>query len=230
MQNVAREMNLSETAFLIKQPEGYDLRWFTPEAEVDLCGHATLASAHLLWEDGHLPLAEEVRFSTRSGLLTCRWRDGWIDMNFPAEPEHHDVPPPELTAALGVTPLYTGRNRLNDWLVEIESETALRKLQPDFTALKSLPLRGVMVTARSVTKGFDFLSRFFAPAVGINEDPVTGSAHCCLGPYWQKKLKRYSFYAFQASRRGGEVHVRVAGDRVILSGRAVTVMRGTILI
>ena len=230
MQHVAREMNLSETAFLIKQPEGYDLRWFTPTVEVDLCGHATLAAAQVLWEDGRLGHDQEARFFTRSGVLTCRWRDPWIDMNFPAEPERHETPPPELITALGVAPLYTGKNRLNDWLVEIESETVLRKLRPDFTALRSLPLRGVMVTARSITKGFDFISRFFAPAVGIDEDPVTGSAHCCLGPYWQKKLKRYTFYAWQASARGGEVHVRIAADRVVLSGRAVIVMRGAILI
>jgi len=225
MQNVAREMNLSETAFLLKRPDGYDLRWFTPETEVDLCGHATLASAQVLWEDKLLRSDEEVRFHTRSGVLTCRLKDGWIEMDFPAEPEKHEVPPKELITALDVTPLYTGKNRF-DYLVEIESENVLRRLTPDFTLLKTVPMRGVMVTARSITKKYDFVSRFFAPRVGINEDPVTGSAHCCLGPYWQKKLKRYQLYAYQASARGGEVHVRVAADRVMLSGKAATVMRG----
>jgi PhzF family phenazine biosynthesis protein len=230
MQNVAREMNLSETAFLLKRPDGYDLRWFTPEAEVDLCGHATLASAHVLWQDGHLQPGEEARFFTRSGLLLARLKpEGWIEMDFPSEPEHLAAAPPELITALGVgPPVYVGRNRF-DYLVEIESERELRALRPDFTLLGTIPMRGVIVTCRSVTKDYDFVSRFFAPAVGINEDPVTGSAHCCLGPYWQKRLKRFSFYAYQASARGGVVHVRVSADRVILSGQAVTVMRGELV-
>jgi len=226
MQNVAREMNLSETAFLLKRPDGYDLRWFTPEIEVDLCGHATLASAQVLWEDQHLPLDAEARFHTRSGVLTAVLKDTWIEMDFPAAPERHEVPPQEVITALGVAPLYTGKNPLNDYLIEIESENVLRRLAPDFTLLKTVPMRGVMVTARSITKRYDFVSRFFAPRVGINEDPVTGSAHCCLGPYWQKKLKRYQLYAYQASARGGEVHMRIAAERVMLSGKAVTVMRG----
>jgi PhzF family phenazine biosynthesis protein len=226
MQNVAREMNLSETAFLLKRPDGYDLRWFSPEIEVDLCGHATLASAHVLWEDKHLLPDAEARFHTRSGVLTARLTDNWIEMDFPAEPAEQEVPPKELTIALGVTALYAGKNRLNDYLVEIESENVLRALSPDFSLLKTVPMRGVMVTARSITKTHDFISRFFAPAVGINEDPVTGSAHCCLGPYWQNKLKRYQLYGYQASARGGEVHVRVAAERVFLSGKAITVMRG----
>lgn len=228
MQNVAREMNLSETAFLLKRPDGYDLRWFTPEIEVDLCGHATLASAQVLWEDRHLPLDAEARFHTRSGVLTAVLKDTWIEMDFPSEPERQEVPPQELMTALGVMPLYAGRNRLKDYLVEIESENVLRRLTPDFTLLKTVPMRGVMVTARSITKKYDFVSRFFAPRVGINEDPVTGSAHCCLGPYWQKKLKRDQLLGYQASARGGEVRVRVAADRVLLSGKAVTVMRGEI--
>lgn len=225
MQNVAREMNLSETAFLLERSDGYDLRWFTPEIEVDLCGHATLASAHVLWEDKLVRSDEDVRFHTRSGVLTCRLKDRWIEMDFPAEPEKHEVPPDELITALDVIPLYTGKNRF-DYLVEIESENVLRRLTPDFMLLKTVPMRGVMVTARSIAKKYDFISRFFAPRVGINEDRVTGSAHCCLGPYWQKKLKRYQLYAYQASARGGEMHVRVAGDRVTLSGKAITVMRG----
>lgn len=229
MQQVAREMNLSETAFLLRRSDGYDLRWFAPEAEVDLCGHATLAAAHVLWETGRLTLSEEARFHTKSGLLTAVWKDAWIEMDFPAVPERHEPAPRELLAALNVAPLYTGRNSLKDWLVEIESETVLRSLAPDVPLLATVPMRGVMVTARSITKGFDFISRFFAPSLGINEDPVTGSAHCCLGPYWQKHLKRYTFYAYQASPRGGEVHLRVAGDRVFLSGQAVTVLRAVLL-
>jgi PhzF family phenazine biosynthesis protein len=226
MQNVAREMNLSETAFLLKRPDGYNLRWFTPEIEVDLCGHATLASAHVLWEDKHLPLEAEVQFHTRSGVLAARFKDHWIEMDFPAEPARQEVPPKELITALSITPLYTGRNRLNDYLVEIESAQVLRMLTPDFTLLKTVPMRGVMVTARSIAMPYDFISRFFAPRVGINEDPVTGSAHCCLGPFWQKKLKRYQLSAYQASARGGEVRLRVAADRVFISGKAITIMRG----
>lgn len=230
MQQVAREMNLSETAFLLRRPDGFGLRWFTPETEVDLCGHATLASAHVLWETGALGMNDEARFFTRSGTLTACYRDGWIEMDFPAEPDEQASAPRELIVALGVAPLYTGKNRLNDWIVEIGSETVLRTLAPDLSLLRAVPMRGVMVTALSVTKGFDFISRFFAPAVGITEDPVTGSAHCCLGPYWQKRLKRFTFYAYQASPRGGEVHVRVTGDRVILSGRAVTMMKIALLV
>ncbi len=228
MQNIAREMNLSETAFLVKAAAGYDLRWFTPETEVELCGHATLASAHVLWEENHLAAGEDARFHTKSGLLTAKQKDGWIEMDFPAEPERAAVPPPELAAALDIVPVYAGKNRF-DYLVEIESENVLRRLKPDFSLLGTVPTRGVIVTARSLSGRYDVISRFFAPAVGINEDPVTGSAHCCLGPYWQKRLKRYQFYAYQASARGGEVHVRVAGDRVMLSGKAVTVLRGEIL-
>jgi PhzF family phenazine biosynthesis protein len=228
MQKVAREMNLSETAFLVKQPQGYDLRWFTPETEVDLCGHATLASAHVLWEDRHLASDEGVRFSTRSGILTCRMKDGWIEMDLPAEPEKTAVAPPELITALGVIPVSVGKNRF-DYLIEIESEHVLRTMTPDFTLLRTVPMRGVIVTARSIMRKYDFVSRFFAPRIGINEDPVTGSAHCCLGPYWQKKMKQHAFFAYQASARGGEMRVAVQGDRVILSGRAVTILRGELL-
>lgn len=231
MQSVAREMNLSETAFLLRRPEGdgFDLRWFTPKTEVDLCGHATLASAHLLWENGILRPEEEARFFTRSGRLVARLKpEGWIEMNFPAEPERVAVAPPELITALGVVPVYAGKNRF-DYLIEIESEKELHGLRPDFSLLKTIPMRGVIVTCRSITGDYDFVSRFFAPAVGINEDPVTGSAYCCLGPYWQKRLGQFAFCAFQASPRGGVVHVRVATDRVILDGQAVTIMRGELL-
>jgi PhzF family phenazine biosynthesis protein len=231
MQNVAREMNLSETAFLHHRPDGdgYDLRWFTPAAEVDLCGHATLASAHILWETGHLQVDQQARFHTRSGLLTAKKNGDWIEMDFPAKPEEPATSPGNLHKALGVKIKYTGRNQF-DYLVEVESETVVREMQPDITLLKSLPVRGIMVTSRAEAPGFDFVSRFFAPAVGVNEDPVTGSAHCCLGPYWSKQYPgRTEFLAYQASPRGGVVRVKVAGERVILGGQAVSVLKAELL-
>lgn len=228
MQNVAREMNLSETAFLMRRDDGFDLRWFTPEVEVDLCGHATLASAHVLWEEEILDKKETARFHTRSGILSAVRVDRWIEMDFPAELQKPAIAPPALTRAVGTTPVYIGRNRF-DYLLELESEEVLRSLHPDLALLKTVPARGVIVTAPSGSKNYDFVSRFFAPAVGINEDPVTGSAHCCLGPYWQKRLKKDSFIAYQASARGGIVRLNVQGDRVMLSGQAVTVLRGELL-
>ncbi len=228
MQQVAREMNLSETAFLMRRADGFDLRWFTPEVEVDLCGHATLASAHVLWEEEILDKKETARFHTRSGLLSAARVEGWIEMNFPAEVQKPAIAPPALTTALGATPVYIGKNRF-DYLLELESEEVLRNLRPDLALLKTIPARGVIVTSPSDSKDYDFVSRFFAPAVGINEDPVTGSAHCCLGPYWQKRLKKDSFNAYQASARGGIVRLAVQGDRVMLSGQAVTILRGELL-
>lgn len=225
MQNVAREMNLSETAFLHRSGDAWNLRWFTPSVEVDLCGHATLASAHVLWEDGHLPAATQARFDTRSGRLTADRRGEWIEMDFPAQTTTPADPPDALLKALGVTPKYVGKNR-TDYLVEIETEAELRGLSPDFTRLRSLPIRGVMVTAKASSPGFDFVSRFFAPGAGVDEDPVTGSAHCALAPYWSAQLGKTSLLGFQASARGGVVAVRVAADRVILGGQAVTVLRG----
>jgi PhzF family phenazine biosynthesis protein len=228
MQQVAREMNLSETAFLLRRPDGFDLRWFTPAVEVELCGHATLASAHVLWEDGHLTPDETARFHTRSGLLTAQRQGAWIELNFPAVPEEQVTPPAGLEQALGVTPVYVGKNR-SDLLVQVASEAQVRALQPDFTALRALPVRGVMVTSRSERPEFDFVSRFFAPQAGIDEDPVTGSAHCCLGPFWARHLPQTTFTAYQASARGGVVRVRLAGARVYLGGQAVTVLRGELL-
>ena len=228
MRDVAREMNLSETAFLVRGDDGFSLRWFTPAVEVDLCGHATLASAHVLWEDGHLPAGAEARFHTRSGLLTARPRGAWIEMDFPATPEQAAAPPAGLLEALGVEALYVGRNQF-DYLVEVSSETAVREARPNFSALAKVEARGIIITARASTAGFDFVSRFFAPAVGIDEDPVTGSAHCCLGPYWSRRLGRTEFTALQNSARGGVVRVAVAGDRVMLGGQAVTVMRGELV-
>ncbi|MBI4572613.1 MAG: PhzF family phenazine biosynthesis protein [candidate division NC10 bacterium] len=225
MQNVAREMNLSETAFLLKGQEGFNLRWFTPAVEVDLCGHATLASAHVLWEAGYLKPDQQALFSTRSGLLTAERKRKWIELNFPAEPESPAPVPTGLATALGVTPRYVGKNRF-DYLAEVDSEETVRNLKPDFALLGEIPARGIIVTSRAATRGYDFVSRFFAPRAGITEDPVTGSAHCCLGPFWRSRLGKTEFVGYQASSRGGVVRVRLSGNRVHLAGQAVTVLRG----
>lgn len=229
MQRVAREMNLSETAFLVRRGDGaYDLRWFTPAVEVDLCGHATLAGAHVLWEQHHLTPNAPAVFHTRSGRLSAVLRDGWIEMDFPAERAETAPVPEGLPAALGAEPTYVGRNRF-DYLVEVDTETAVRHLSPDFGGLGKLDARGIIVTAPAETDGFDFVSRFFAPRAGVDEDPVTGSAHCCLGPYWQRRLGQDEFTAWQASERGGLVKVQVRDERLTLSGQAVTVLRGELL-
>ena len=225
MQNVALEMNLSETAFLVRQSDGFNLRWFTPAVEVDLCGHATLASAHALWEEGHLKPGEQARFHTRSGLLTADKRGEWIEMDFPVKAEERSEPPQRLGEALGVPLKYVGRNKF-DYIVELESESVVRNLKPNYSLLSEISIRGVIVTARSDNHGFDFISRFFAPGSGINEDPVTGSAHCCLAPFWAVRLGKTEFMAYQASPRGGVVRASLKGDRVILGGQAVTVLRG----
>jgi PhzF family phenazine biosynthesis protein len=228
MQNVAREMNLSETAFLQQQADGFRLRWFTPAVEVELCGHATLASAHILWEAGLLARDESARFYTLSGLLTATRRQGDIELDFPATPDEPAEAPPGLAEILGAKVMNFRGSRF-DHLVEVGSEDTVRGLRPDFTRLKALPVRGIMVTSRASTPGFDFVSRFFGPAVGIDEDPVTGSAHCCLGPYWSKRLGKTEMLAYQASARGGVVGVTVMGDRVRLRGKAVTVMAAELL-
>jgi len=228
MGNIAREMNLSETAFLYPIQDGYNLRWFTPATEVDLCGHATLASAHILWETGHLQPYEHARFHTLSGLLSANKRGEWIEMDFPAEPEEPASAPEDLLSALDVKPLYVGRNRV-DFIVEVDSVETLLQIKPDFSLLSTIPMRGVIVTSKSLSQDYDFASRFFAPAVGVNEDPVTGSAHCCLGPYWATLLGKDSLVARQHSARGGEIRVRPAGERVFIAGQAVTVMRAELL-
>jgi PhzF family phenazine biosynthesis protein len=228
MQAVAAEMNLSETAFLLEQDDSYRLRWFTPKIEVDLCGHATLASAHVLWSEGRVPLDQEIHFHTNSGVLSaCRCGD-LIELDFPSEPESEVETPTGLLEALGVSARYVGKNRF-DFLVELESEEELRGMKPDFAMLGNIEVRGVIVTSRSASPVYDFVSRFFAPRAGIDEDPVTGSAHCCLGPYWQKQLGKSEMTAYQASARGGVVRVRIVGDRVMLGGQAVTVMKGSLL-
>jgi PhzF family phenazine biosynthesis protein len=229
MQLVAREMNLSETAFLVKRDRGYDLRWFTPTVEMELCGHATLASAHVLWEQGHLALNETATFHTMSGELKASKKGNWIEMNFPAAPVTADSSVKlDLEAALGATAKYVGRSSF-DHLVEVGSEGLVRALNPDLAMIRRLPVRGLIVTSRASGSEYDFVSRFFGPAVGIDEDPVTGSAHCCLGPFWKERLGKDSLVGYQASARGGFVRTRCEGNRVFISGQAVTVMRGELL-
>jgi PhzF family phenazine biosynthesis protein len=228
MQRIAREMNLSETAFMVRGPDGFDLRWFTPAVEVDLCGHATLASAHVLFEAAVLPADATARFHTRSGVLTAVRRAEWIDLDFPARRAQPAAPPPGLQHAFGIDLLYVGAN-VDDYLVLADSEATVRGLRPDFGALRQLGVRGVMVTAPSEDARFDFVSRFFAPGAGVDEDPVTGSAHCCLAPFWAERLGKTTMTGYQASARGGVVRVQVAGERVVLSGQAVTVARGELL-
>lgn len=226
MKNIAREMNLSETAFLHPEANGYRLRWLTPAVEVDLCGHATLASAHVLWQDGHLPLDSAAHFHTRSGHLTATKKGDWIELDFPAKLEQPATPPLQLADALGADLRYVGKNQF-DYFVEVADEATLRALKPNFHMLANLPVRGVIVTAQS--HEYDFVSRFFAPGSGIDEDPVTGSAHTCLAPFWGKRLNKTEMTGYQASPRGGIVKVILTGDRVKLLGQAVTVMTGELL-
>jgi predicted PhzF superfamily epimerase YddE/YHI9 len=261
MQKIAFEMNLSETAFLVPRPGSvsgdpggaadFELRWFTPKVEVDLCGHATLASAHVLWETGRVKPGITIRFHTRSGVLSAKpigetfsgggenssrgdtlagiaaARNGrWVELDFPTEPPEASSPPEGLLRALGVQPLYVGKTRF-DFFVETVSEETVRKMRPDFGLLEKVQCRGVIVTAKGTD--CDFVSRFFAPAVGVREDPVTGSAHCSLAPYWSGKLGKDAFTAHQVSERGGTLRVRAAGGRTLISGQAVTVLEGKLV-
>jgi len=230
MQSVAAEMNLAETAFPLPEGDGFRLRWFTPKVEVKLCGHATLATAHSLWEQGLLPPDREARFQTLSGLLTARRDGALIELDFPARPPRPE--PPDwagaVVGALGIKPVYIGMSA-EDILFEAADEGAVRCVEPDFATLRSLPARGVIVTSRSSDSRFDFISRFFAPAVGVDEDPVTGSSHTVLVPYWAKRLGKRTFMAYQASARGGVLHLALDGDRVKIAGLAVTVISGSLL-
>jgi PhzF family phenazine biosynthesis protein len=228
LQGVAGEMNLSETAFLTKEADGFRLRWFTPRVEVALCGHATLASAHILFQEGLARSDETIRFLTLSGVLTANRKGEEIELDFPLEPDEPIDSPANLAKALGVPLKYVGKNRF-DYLVEVDSVATLRRMTPDFKLLTTVTQRGVIVTSRSSESRFDFMSRFFAPGVGIDEDPVTGSAHCCLGAYWRRQLGKSEFLAFQASARGGVVRVRVDEKRAYLGGKAVTVLKGELL-
>jgi PhzF family phenazine biosynthesis protein len=228
MQALAGEMNLPATAFVRPAGDSFALRWFVPAAELAFCGHGTLAAAHALWESGALAPALTARFHTRAGPLAATRRDGLIELDLPAEPAQPAEPPPALIQALGVTPRFVGRNRF-DYLVEVDAEATVRGLTPDLTLLRTVDTRGVIVTARADMPGFDIVSRFFAPSVGIDEDSVTGSAHCCLGPFWAPRLGVDEVRAFQASQRGGELRVRPEGDRVVLGGRAITIRTGRVL-
>ena len=228
MQAVAAEMNLSETAFVRPASEAFEIRWFTPTIEVDLCGHATLASAHALWSEKLVATGSAIRFLSKSGELTCVQRDDLIELDFPATPvgpaEHSDA----VCDALGCASIFQGASKF-DSLVLVESEQVLRSIQPVFQRLSALPSRGVIVTSAADDPRFDFVSRFFAPNAGVDEDPVTGSAHCALGPFWSERLGKTEMTAFQASPRGGIVRVRVAADRVFLAGHAVTVLKGVLV-
>lgn len=223
MRNIAAEMNLSETAFIYPVENGFNLRWFTPAVEVDLCGHATLATAHILWEKGILPKTSKADFHTRSGLLTAINKDDSIELNFPSTGPTKIEPPDDLLKALGCEAVYIGKSKF-DYLVETDAAETIRKITPDFSALKKFGVRGVVVTAKHDDPDFDIISRFFAPGAGIDEDPVTGSAHCLLTPYWVGKLNKNPLKAYQASKRGGELIVTLDNDRVRLLGQAVTVM------
>lgn len=221
-------MNLSETAFVLKGAHGYALRWFTPLKEVRLCGHATLAAAHVLFERGFVRRAKEVVFHTKSGPIAAVKKNALIEMDFPVLPFKDATCPAALKKALGCGPLYTGRTRF-DFLVELPTEKAVVKLRPDFSLLRKIPARGFMVTARSKRIGFDFVSRFFAPSIGIDEDPVTGSAHSSLALFWAERFKKKTFVAYQASQRGGVLRVRLEKGRVLLSGKASTVSEGRLV-
>ncbi len=229
MQNIAAEMNLSETAFLAPRDDGWDLRWFTPTVEVKLCGHATLASAHTLWEAGHLAGDSVARFHSASGLLTAERKGSWIELDFPAQPVEGVIESTqELAETLGVSVVAAYRAGWTQ-LVQVENESAVRQLTPDFTALKAAPFSSAIVTAASDSPDYDFVSRFFAPGFGIDEDPVTGAAHCTLGPFWAQPLGKDKLVGYQASARGGLVKVAVAGERVKLAGQAVTTLRGELV-
>jgi PhzF family phenazine biosynthesis protein len=228
LQLVAREMNQSETAFVVENSDGFALRWFTPKVEVELCGHATLASAFALWQTGLATRGEPIRFSTRSGILTATPRGDEIELDFPLKPEQPAEAPAGLAAALGIEPVYVGRNQF-DYLVEAASAEVLRRMTPDFSRLAAVDCRGTIVTAQSDDPRFHFISRFFAPAAGISEDPVTGSAHCCLAGFWGRRLGTTSLVGYQASARGGIVRMTVQNNRVLLGGRAVLVARAELV-
>ncbi|HEY6323487.1 MAG TPA: PhzF family phenazine biosynthesis protein [Thermoanaerobaculia bacterium] len=240
MHSLALELNLPKTAFVLREgaDQSFRLRWFGMDGESQLCGHATLAAAHVLWQSALAPPAEPIRFLTASGTLQARQLGaGWIELDFPAEVAVEESRP-ALAEALGVEPRWMGRNRLH-FLVEVESEEAVRAVQPDFRRLAAVlsPAHGVSVTARAAAARpaadlppIDFVSRFFAPPIGVDEDAVTGSAHCALGPYWAAKLGKLELSAYQASARGGALRVRVAGDRVYLAGQAVSLLRGELLL
>jgi PhzF family phenazine biosynthesis protein len=229
MQAVADELQQAATAFVHRPGDDFTLRWFVPSRELLLCGHGTLAAAHILWESGRLTPTAPARFETVSGALTARRDGSSILLDFPAEPVVPVESPSDLIGALGIEPRAVLRGRF-DYLVELASAAEVRALRPDLARLRQVETRGVIVTAQSDTPDYDVVSRFFAPSVGIDEDAVTGSAHCALGPYWSALLGRETIVGYQASARGGTVTVRVDGDRVELAGRAITTLRGSLLV
>ena len=230
MQAFSAEMNLSETAFLqLIGKNKFQLRWFTPAVEVDLCGHATLASAHILFTEGYLPGFEEVLFETRSGILTVRRAQSGLEMNFPLVPAINFTPKAELSSCF--------QSHVHEWhlcgenvMLVLNSEQDVLQEQPDFSTLKRMPHFGYIITAPSELNDFDFVSRYFAPAQGVDEDPVTGSAHCALAPYWARRLGKSILHAKQISARGGVLEVELAGQRVLIRGQAVTIFRGDVAI
>lgn len=234
MQSLANEMNLSETAFLYRENNVFDLRWFTPKTEVSLCGHATLASAHILWEEKILKDNDEALFSTKSGLLKANKRtDSWIELDFPARFIEQTENQKSLNEAFDINPSYVGRFSTpngNLYLIEVQDEEIVKELNPKFELLENSDAKVIIITSISDSENYDFVSRFFAPGVGINEDPVTGSAHCSLAPYWGKKLGKNELIGFQASARTGIVGCIWIGDRVILRGKAVTIFKGELVI
>jgi PhzF family phenazine biosynthesis protein len=230
MQCIALEMNLSETAFLHPITDGFSLRWFTPTVEVDLCGHATLASAHVLWSEGHLAPAQTARFHTRSGLLSARKQQDWIELNFPSQPVQAMTEAIDFASILGTQAILSAHRNSANYLVELSDQATVAALKPDFAAISQLQAQGIIVTSIATQAPYDFVSRYFAPAAGIPEDPVTGSAHCSLAPYWHSKLEKSDFLAYQASLRGGILKVSYQGERTHISGQAITVLQGQLLV
>lgn len=228
MLKVAQEMNLSETAFVYPKGEFYSLRWFTPSTEVELCGHATLSAAHILWETGTVQAGQTIQFTTLSGLLGARRFDEVIELDFPAGDLVPGALPAGVIAAVGGEPVFSGVSG-EKWLLEYSTEQEVRSLTPDFSALAKIHGRGLIVTSHADQSGVDFVSRYFAPWIGINEDPVTGSAHTILGPYWGKRLGKVHMTAHQVSARGGILTVRLAEDRVFIGGKAITVVKGSLV-
>ena len=227
MQSIAAEINASETAFLVKRVDGFDLRWFTPTVEVDLCGHGTLASAHILWQEGVLNVNEQARFFTKSGTLTAIQKDGSIELDFPASFEEDRNVAEQIITALNVDPVNVVFSETR-FIIELDTESEVRNCKPDFNALKDQEM--VIITSKSSDSKYDFISRTFGPSHGIDEDPVTGSSHCCLAPYWSKRLGKSEMFAYQASSRGGEVSVKLLGNRVLFAGKAITVIEGFLLL
>lgn len=227
MRDLAAEMNLSETAFVLPQGDEFNLRWFTPTTEMDLCGHATLASAHMLWESGVVSPEKQIRFRTRSGILTITRQKEWIEMDFPARTTRPVSENEGVIDAIGAVPeeVYQSGDNL---LFIYESEKTVRNLKPNFSALKTYAYHGVIVTSPADSPQFDFVSRFFAPAIGVDEDPVTGSSHCTLAPFWGERLRKVNMMAAQVSKRGGMLKLRVSAERVYISGQAVTIFSTTI--